>query len=50
MIIVVAVGDAHTHLTALTVESSYTRCIPEHLIIHAADIQLVDTIGQGKSQ
>ena len=47
VIMVVAIGDAGTHLTALTVQSSYRTNIPEHLIVCAANIQLMDTIGQG---
>ena len=43
------VGDTHTHPRTLTVQSSCKIDIPDHLIICAANIKLVDTIGQGKA-
>ena len=45
---VTAIADNHIHLAALIVQSSLIKSIPEYLIIPATNIQLANSIGQGK--
>ena len=43
------VGDVYTHTRTLTVQGSCRINIPDHLIICAAKIKLMDPIGQGEA-